>query len=170
LRFQAFAIVHPSGQPISRSHSTGVNRLTDKKRLVNGAVDSLAKSAGKSVSDSSAAVSVAGSLRFLFIARLNMPAAPLTLKANLSGTLCCITSESVAACGNNKDSPAPLRNSEVASIKHPPADAIPQADHFTDEPPEVSASIGTKEPWYIFQQEPPRLSLLNKVKEGEGKA
>jgi hypothetical protein len=42
--------------------------------------------------------------------------------------------------------------------------------HFIEKPSEVSPVVGTEETWDVFQLEPPRSAVLNKVKEGEGKA
>jgi hypothetical protein len=57
----------------------------------------------------------------------------------------------------------------VASIKSAPRHAVPEPVHFVEEPSEITPLIGSEEPRDILQQEPPRSSLLNKVKEGEGK-
>jgi hypothetical protein len=63
-----------------------------------------------------------------------------------------------------------LGDSEVTSVQSSPRYAIPELLHFVEKPSEVSAAVGTEEPRDIFQHEPPRSSLLHKVKEGKGKA
>jgi hypothetical protein len=92
-----------------------------------------------------------------------MPLAALTLKENLTGAV------GFKTC-DNEHSTASLGDSEVSSVQSSPRNAIPELLHFIEKPSEVSAVVGTEEPRDIFQHEPPRSSLLHKVKEGEGEA
>jgi hypothetical protein len=63
-----------------------------------------------------------------------------------------------------------LGDSEVSSVQSSPRNAIPEFIHFVDESGEVAPLIGTEEPRDIFQHQPPRSSLLNKVEELECEA
>jgi hypothetical protein len=92
-----------------------------------------------------------------------MPLAALALKENLTGAV------GFKTC-DKEHSTASLGDSEVSSVQSSPRYAIPELLHFIEKPSEVSALIGTEESRDIFQHEPPRSSLLHKVKEGEGKA
>jgi hypothetical protein len=92
-----------------------------------------------------------------------MPLAALALKENLAGAV------GFKTC-DNEHSTASLGDSEVASVQSSPRNAIPELLHFIEKPSEVSAVVGTEESRDVFQHEPPRSSLLHKVKEGEGKA
>jgi hypothetical protein len=92
-----------------------------------------------------------------------MPLAALALKENLCGAV------GFKTC-DKEHSTASLGDSEVSSVQSSPRYAIPELLHFIEKPSEVSAAVGTEEPWDIFQHEPPRSSLLHKVKECESKA
>jgi hypothetical protein len=92
-----------------------------------------------------------------------MPLAAFALKENLTGAV------GFKTC-DNEHSTASLGDSKVASVQSSPRYAIPELLHFIEKPSKVSAAVGTEEPRDIFQHEPPRSSLLHKVKEGEGEA
>jgi hypothetical protein len=92
-----------------------------------------------------------------------MPLAAFALKENLTGAV------GFKTC-DKEHSTASLGDSEVSSVQSSPRYAIPELLHFVEKPSEVSAFVGTEESRNIFQHEPPRSSLLHKVKEGEGKA
>jgi hypothetical protein len=92
-----------------------------------------------------------------------MPLAALALKENLAGAV------GFKTC-DKEHSSASLGDSEVASVQSSPRNAIPELLHFIEKPSEVSAAVGTEESRDILQHEPPRSSLLHKVKEGEGEA
>jgi len=92
-----------------------------------------------------------------------MPLAAFALKENLCGAV------GFKTC-DNEHSTASLGDSEVSSVQSSPRNAIPELLHFIEKPSEVSPVVGTEETWDIFQHEPPRSSLLHKVKEGEGEA
>jgi hypothetical protein len=91
-----------------------------------------------------------------------MPLAALALKENLAGAV------GFKTC-DKEHSSASLGDSEVASVQSSPRNAIPELLHFIEKPSEISAAVGTEESRDIFQHEPPRSALLNKVEEGEGK-
>jgi hypothetical protein len=92
-----------------------------------------------------------------------MPLAALALKENLCGAV------GFKTC-DKEDSSASLGDSEVSSVQSSPRYAIPELLHFTEQSDEITALIGTEESRDILQHEPPRSSLLHKVKEGEGEA
>ena len=92
-----------------------------------------------------------------------MPLAAFALKENLTGAV------GFKTC-DKEHSTASLGDSEVSSVQSSPRYAIPELLHFIEKPSEVSPVVGTEETWDIFQHEPPRSSLLHKVKEGKGKA
>jgi hypothetical protein len=92
-----------------------------------------------------------------------MPLAALALKENLAGAV------GFKTC-DKEHSTASLGNSEVSSVQSSPRNAIPELLHFIEKPSEISAVVGTEESRDILQHEPPRSSLLHKVKEGEGEA
>jgi hypothetical protein len=92
-----------------------------------------------------------------------MPSAAFALKENLTGAV------GFKTC-DKEHSTASLGDSEVSSVQSSPRNAIPELLHFIEKPSEVSALVGTEESRDIFQHEPPRSSLLHKVKEGKGKA
>jgi len=91
-----------------------------------------------------------------------MPLAAFALKENLTGAF------GFKTC-DKEHSSASLGDSEVASVQSSPRNAIPELLHFIEKPSEISAAVGTEESRDIFQHEPPRSALLNKVEEGEGK-
>jgi hypothetical protein len=92
-----------------------------------------------------------------------MPLAAFALKENLTGAV------GFKTCDKEHSTPS-LGDSEVSSVQSSPRYAIPELLHFVEKPSEVSAAVGTEEARDILQHEPPRSSLLHKVKEGEGKA
>jgi len=92
-----------------------------------------------------------------------MPLAALALKENLTGAV------GFKTC-DNEHSAASLGDSEVASVQSSPRYTIPELFHFIEKPSEVSPFVGAEESRDVLQHEPPRSALLNKVKEGEGKA
>jgi hypothetical protein len=92
-----------------------------------------------------------------------MPLAAFALKENLGGAVASKTCD-------NEHSTASLGDSEVSSVQSSPRHAIPELLHFIEKPSEVSAVVGTEETWDILQHDPPRSSLLHKVKESEGEA
>ena len=92
-----------------------------------------------------------------------MPLAAFALKENLCGAV------GFKTC-DKEHSTASLGDSEVSSVQSSPRYAIPELLHFIEKPSEVSPFVGTEETWDVFQHEPPRSALLNKVKEGKGKA
>jgi hypothetical protein len=92
-----------------------------------------------------------------------MPLAAFALKENLAGAV------GFKTCDKEHSTPS-LGDSEVSSVQSSPRNAIPELLHFIEKPSEVSALVGTEESRDIFQHEPPRSSLLHKVKEGKGKA
>jgi hypothetical protein len=92
-----------------------------------------------------------------------MPLAALALKENRAGAV------GFKTC-DKEHSSASLGDSKVASVQSSPRYAIPELLHFIEKPSEISAVVGTEESRDILQHEPPRSSLLHKVKEGEGEA
>ena len=92
-----------------------------------------------------------------------MPLAALALKENLAGAVGFKTAD-------NEHSAPSLGDSEVASIESAPRHAVPEPVHFVKEPSKITPLIGSEEPWDILQHDPPRSSLLNKVKVGECEA
>jgi hypothetical protein len=90
-----------------------------------------------------------------------MPLAAFALKEYLAGAVGLKTAD-------NEHSTPSLGDSEVASVQSSPRDAIPELLHFIEKPSEISAFVGTEESRNILQHEPPRSSLLHKVKECEG--
>jgi hypothetical protein len=131
--------------------------------VVNGAADSFVVSGEESASDSRAVWSDSGSVLPRRFARRRMPSAAFALKENLSGAV------GFKTC-DNEDSTAALGDSKESSIQSSPRYAIPEFVHLTEKPGKVSSVIGCEKPRYVLQHEPPRSSLLHKVKEGEGKA
>jgi hypothetical protein len=92
-----------------------------------------------------------------------MPLAAFALKENLCGAVGFKTAD-------NEHSTASLGDSEVASVQSSPRNAIPEFLHFIEKPSKISAVARTEETWDVFQHDPFRSALLNKVKIGEGEA
>jgi hypothetical protein len=90
-----------------------------------------------------------------------MPLAAFALKKNLAGAVASKTRD-------NEHATASLGDSEALSVQDSPRHAIPAPLHFVDESGEVAPFVGTEETKDVFQHEPPRSSLLHKVKESEG--
>jgi hypothetical protein len=155
-------IVQPSGQPISLSHSTGVNLRTndDELPVFNGAGSSFVVSGEESASDIRASFRASGKFLPRRPARLRMPTAAFALKKNLSGAVASKTRD-------NEYSTAPLGDSEEASVKSSPRNTIPELVHFIEEGEEVPSVVGSEETGDVFQHEPPRSESLHKVEECE---
>jgi hypothetical protein len=90
-----------------------------------------------------------------------MPVAALALNENLSGAVGFKTAD-------NEHATASLGDSEESSIQNSPRYAIPELLHFIEKPSEVSTVVAREEPRDVLQHDPPRSSLLHKVKVGKG--
>lgn len=171
-------MVCPSGQPISRSHSTGVRRRTDAEvpgcdGLVGPPGPVVPEGGVKWANDVSADSSSVGSALPRFDARRRMPAAARADSENLGGAEGCKMSVRVvgtASHANDEDSPSTLGHSEVASVEHPPRDAIPEVDHRTEERRHVSPSMTGEEARDVLQEDKRGSVSGHKVEEGEGEA
>ena len=171
------AIVQPSGQPIRRSHSTGVRRRTDevagRDRLVGPSGSVMSEGGVERANDVNAASSSGGSILPRFVARRRMPRAARADSENRSGALDCNTSVSVvgtAAQTDDEDPSSALGHSEVASVENPKRPPVPEFRQSTAERRHVSPSMTGEEARYVFEEDGGRSVALHKVEEGEGEA
>jgi hypothetical protein len=175
---QVVAIVCPSGQPIRRSHSTGVNLLTDDVTSGDGlsarpGLPVVPESNRDCANDVNAFSSSVGSARPRFDARRRMPVAARADSENRCGALGCNTSRRVVGTASQTEDEYPssaLGHSEVASVENPVRHAVPEFRHATEERRHVSPSMAGEESRYVFEEDGGRSVSLHKVEEREGEA
>ena len=167
--------VQPSGQPIRRSHSTGVRRRTDEVPCGNGLIGPsgpvMSEGGVERANDVNAASSSGGSILPRFVARRRMPRAARADSENRGGALGCKTSVSVVgttAQADDEDPSSALGHSEVASVENPKRPPVPEFRQSTAERRHVSPSMTGEEARYVFEEDGGRSMSLHKVEEGEG--
>jgi len=169
--------VQPSGQPIRRSHSTGVRRRTDEVPCGNGLIGPsgpvMSEGGVERANDVNAASSSGGSILPRFVARRRMPRAARADSENRGGALGCKTSVKVvgtAAQTDDEDPSSALGHSEVASVENPKRPPVPEVPQATEERRHVPPSMTGEEARYVFEEDGGRSVALHKVEEGEGEA
>jgi len=169
--------VQPSGQPIRRSHSTGVRRRTDEVPCGNGLIGPsgpvMSEGGVERANDVNAASSSGGSILPRFVARRRMPRAARADSENRGGALGRKTSVKVvgtAAQTDDEDPSSALGHSEVASVENPKRPPVPEFRQSTAERRHVSPSMTGEEARYVFEEDGGRSVALHKVEEGEGES
>jgi len=167
--FQSGAIVHPSGYPISRSVSSGVNLRTRRgEERVPVVPDSFGVAGEERASDSIASLSPAGRSFPRFLALRMIPCAPCTDSQNLGGAVV------VSTCGSSTtedEHPASsLGHAEELSVQNSEGPPIPEFSHKTEERPKVSARMGKEESRDVLEEDPFRSVSFHQIKEAEGES
>jgi hypothetical protein len=85
------------------------------------------------------------------LARRKMPDAAFWLKKYFDW------SPVVSKTADKEQSTATLGDSEMLSVQHSPANAIPEFDQRPDEDSHVSAAVRRQKTGDVFKNEPPRL-------------